>query len=106
MAKLGKIDGYEALFAKAFPKSKPAITYDNVGKAIGLRTVFVTPGRFDKLLAGEEKALKEPEIRGLKDLCRSVVWPVTRAIYSAAMPTKNWVCRSRGQTKKIRGGLI
>jgi cytochrome c peroxidase len=67
VAKLGKIDGYEALFAKAFPKSKPAITYDNVGKAIGAyERLFVTPGRFDKLLAGEEKALKEPEILGLK----------------------------------------
>ena len=34
VAKLGKIDGYEALFAKAFPKSKPAITYDNVGLSL------------------------------------------------------------------------
>ncbi len=65
--KLGKIDGYEALFKKAFPKSKPAITYDNVGNAIGAyERLFVTPGRFDKLLAGQDKALKVPELRGLK----------------------------------------
>ena len=65
--KLGKIEGYEALFKQAFPKSKPAITYDNVGKAIGAyERLFVTPGRFDKLLAGNDKALKEPELRGLK----------------------------------------
>ena len=31
--KLNKIEGYEVLFKKAFPKSKPAITYDNVGDA-------------------------------------------------------------------------
>ncbi|HCU87103.1 MAG TPA: cytochrome-c peroxidase [Verrucomicrobiales bacterium] len=67
VAKLGEIEGYEALFKKAFPKSNPAITYDNVGKAIGAyERLFVTPGRFDKLLAGKEKALKEPELRGLK----------------------------------------
>ena len=67
VAKLGKIDGYDALFKKAFPKSDPAITYDNVGKAIGAyERLFVTPGRFDKLLAGKDKALKENEIRGLK----------------------------------------
>ena len=65
--KLGKIDGYEALFKKAFPKSKPAITYDNVGKAIGAyERLFSTPGRFDKLLAGKDGALKEKEINGLK----------------------------------------
>ena len=65
--KLGKIDGYEALFKKAFPKSKPAITYDNVGKAIGAyERLFVTPGRFDKLLAGKADVLKEKEISGLK----------------------------------------
>ena len=67
VAKLGKIEGYEALFQKAFPKSDPAITYDNVGKAIGAyERLFVTPGRFDNLLAGKPKALKEPELRGLK----------------------------------------
>ncbi|MDP6905342.1 MAG: cytochrome c peroxidase [Verrucomicrobiota bacterium] len=65
--KLGKIDGYEALFKKAFPKSNPAITYDNVGKAIGAyERLFSTPGRFDKLLAGKDGALKEKEINGLK----------------------------------------
>jgi len=64
--KLNKIDGYEALFKEAFPKSDPAITYDNVGKAIGAyERLFVTPGRFDKLLAGKADALKKKEISGL-----------------------------------------
>jgi cytochrome c peroxidase len=65
--KLGKIDGYEALFKKAFPKSNPAITYDNVGKAIGAyERLFVTPGRFDRLLGGKTGALKANERSGLK----------------------------------------
>ena len=38
------IEGYEALFEAAFPKSSPAITYDNVGNAIGAyERLFVTP---------------------------------------------------------------
>lgn len=65
--KLNKIEGYEELFKKAFPKSKPAITYDNVGDAIGAyERLFITPSRFDKLLAGKEKALKEKELKGFK----------------------------------------
>ena len=65
--KLNKIEGYEVLFKKAFPKSKPAITYDNVGDAIGAyERLFITPSRFDKLLAGKEKALKEKELKGFK----------------------------------------
>ena len=52
---------------KGVSKKQAAITYDNVGKAIGAyERLFVTPGRFDKLLAGNDKALKEPELRGLK----------------------------------------
>ena len=67
VAKLNKINGYEVLFKKAFPKSKPAITYDNVGKAIGAyERLFVTPGRFDQLLAGNNDALSEVEKRGLQ----------------------------------------
>jgi cytochrome c peroxidase len=65
--KLGKIEGYEKLFKVAFPDSKPAITYDNVGKAIGAyERLFVTPGRFDQLLEGKTGALKASERRGLK----------------------------------------
>jgi len=65
--KLSKIDGYETLFKKAFPKSNPAITYDNVGKAIGAyERLFITPGRFDQLLEGKTGALKANERRGLK----------------------------------------
>ena len=64
--KLGGIPGYKELFAAAFPNSAPPITYDNVGEAIGAyERLFVTPGRFDRWLAGEEEALSEREKRGL-----------------------------------------
>lgn len=64
--KLNGIDGYPELFAAAFPNSKPPITYDNVGTAIGTyERLFVTPGRFDRLLAGHEDALNAQEKRGL-----------------------------------------
>ncbi len=67
VAKLGKIKGYPEKFKEAFPDSDPALTYDHVGKAIGAyERLFVTPGRFDKLLGGDAKALNEQEIRGLK----------------------------------------
>lgn len=64
--KLGGISGYKELFAAAFPNRDPPITYDNVGEAIGAyERLFVTPGRFDRWLAGEEEALIERERRGL-----------------------------------------
>lgn len=66
VAKLNGIDGYKELFAAAFPDSEPAITYDNVGTAIGAyERLFVTPGRFDLLLAGHDVALSAQEKRGL-----------------------------------------
>ena len=64
--KLGGILGYKELFAAAFPNSEPPITYDNVGEAIGAyERLFVTPGRFDRWLAGQEEALSKRERRGL-----------------------------------------
>ena len=66
VAKLNGISGYKALFAAAFPNSDPPITYDNVGTAIGAyERLFVTPGRFDLLLAGHDAALSQQEKRGL-----------------------------------------
>ena len=65
--KINGIKGYKDLFEAAFPNSSPAITYDNVGKAIGAyERLFVTPSKFDKLLAGELSALNEKQKRGLK----------------------------------------
>ena len=70
--KISGIKGYEALFKAAFPNSSPAITYDNVGKAIGAyERLFVTPAKFDKLLAGELSVFNEKEKRGLKKFVTS-----------------------------------
>jgi cytochrome c peroxidase len=60
------VPGYQELFAKAFPGDKPAITYDNVGRAIGaFERTLVTPSPFDKWLGGDDKALTADERAGL-----------------------------------------
>ena len=70
--KLNGIKGYEDLFKAAFPKSSPAITYDNVGKAIGAyERLFITPAKFDQALAGDLSALNEKQKRGLKTFVTS-----------------------------------
>ena len=70
--KINGIKGYKHLFEAAFPNSSPAITYDNVGKAIGAyERLFVTPSKFDNLLAGELSALNEKQKRGLKKFVTS-----------------------------------
>ncbi|QRN94788.1 cytochrome-c peroxidase [Archangium violaceum] len=64
---LKSIPGYVTAFQKAFPGQADAVTYDNMAKAIGaFERQLVTPSRFDKFLAGDEKALTEAEKHGLK----------------------------------------
>jgi cytochrome c peroxidase len=63
---LKSIPGYVTAFQKAFPGEADAVTYDNLGKAIGaFERQLVTPSRFDKYLAGDENALTEAEKVGL-----------------------------------------
>lgn len=63
---LKTIPGYVDLFKKAFPKDKPALTYDNVGNAIGAyERKLMTPSRFDKFLKGDKEALTLAEQKGL-----------------------------------------
>jgi cytochrome c peroxidase len=70
--KINGIKGYKDLFEAAFPNSTPDITYDNVGKAMGdYERLFVTPSKFDNLLAGELSALNEKQKRGLKKFVTS-----------------------------------
>lgn len=60
------IPGYVEAFAKAFPDEKEPITYENVGKAIGVfERKLLTPSPFDDFLKGDEKALSEAEKHGL-----------------------------------------
>ncbi len=63
---LKSIPGYVTAFQKAFPGQADPVNYDNVGKAIGaFERQLVTPSRFDKYLAGDEKALNDAEKVGL-----------------------------------------
>lgn len=61
-----EIPGYLPYFEAAFPGEDDPINYDNVGKAIGaFERRLITPGRFDKLLQGDETAFNEQEKHGL-----------------------------------------
>lgn len=65
--KISKIEGYQDAFAKAFPGEKPAITYQNIAKAIAaFERTLITPSRFDDFMKGDVTALSEAEQRGLK----------------------------------------
>ena len=64
--KLKGIKEYPPLFAKAFPGDKDALTYDNVGKAIGaFERQLTTPSKFDAFLEGKADALNNDEKNGL-----------------------------------------
>lgn len=64
---VASIPGYAPMFKKAFPADAKPITYDNIAKAIGaFERTLVTPSRFDKFLGGDEKALTDPEKKGLE----------------------------------------
>lgn len=67
MAKVAAIDGYPAMFKKAFPNEARPITAENWGKAIGAyERTLVTPSPFDAYLKGNAKALSPQATAGLK----------------------------------------
>ena len=65
-----KIQGiveYQSAFEKAFPKNKPAITYQHIAEAIAaFERTLITPSRFDDFMNGDAAALSKVEQRGLK----------------------------------------
>ncbi len=64
---LRSIPGYAAPFKAAFPSAEDPITYANVGKAIGaFERKLVAPSAWDAFLTGDDAALTEPQIAGLK----------------------------------------
>jgi cytochrome c peroxidase len=66
MARLAALPGYREAFAAAFPDERRPFTYDNVGKAIGaFERQLLTPGRWDRYLAGDPAALSNDEKQGL-----------------------------------------
>ena len=70
--RLSKIEEYIKLFAQAFPEEKNAISYDNLKKAIGAyERKLITPSKFDKYIAGDNKALNTDEKKGLQTYINS-----------------------------------
>lgn len=66
VAVLKSIPGYQPLFKAAFPDLADPLTYDSMAQAIGAyERTLVTPGRFDKFIQGDEKALGPQELEGL-----------------------------------------
>jgi len=66
LAALRQIDGYPESFRRAFPGDPDPITYDHLAEAISaFERTLVAPGRFDRLLDGQEDALNAREKRGL-----------------------------------------
>lgn len=64
---LKSIPGYAPLFAEAFPGESQPIHLDNVGIAIGaFERGLVTPGPFDRFVAGDIEALDAKQQRGLQ----------------------------------------
>jgi len=63
--KLNAIEGYDALFAAAFPGQEDPITIENVGVAIGaFERRLVTPAPFDRWLEGDDEALTDEQKKG------------------------------------------
>lgn len=63
--RLKKDKTYPAEFAAAFPGEKDAVTYANVGNAIGaFERTLITPSRFDDFLKGDDNAITPEEKKG------------------------------------------
>ena len=66
IAKLAAIEGYTPLFDAAFPGDETALTYPNVGAAIGaFERTLLTPAAFDTFLGGDITALSDEQRAGL-----------------------------------------
>ena len=64
---LESIPGYVALFAAAFPEQSRPATLENAGIAIGaFERGLLTPGPFDRFMAGDSSALTAQQQRGLQ----------------------------------------
>lgn len=67
MARLKSIAGYNTLFQEAFGEDNP-MTADNAVKAIASyeRTLITPNSPYDRYVKGDEKALTEQQVRGMK----------------------------------------
>ena len=67
VARLKALPEYDHAFHEAFPGEADPIRFANVGNAIGaFERGLMTPGRWDRFLAGDRAALTRPEKDGLK----------------------------------------
>ena len=67
VSRLKEIAGYEVLFKEAFPDEPHPVRPENIGRALGAyERKLVTPGRWDRFLAGEKTALTPHEKEGLR----------------------------------------
>jgi cytochrome c peroxidase len=67
IAVLKSIPGYQVAFQAAFPAETDAVTYDNIGRAIGsFERRLRTRSRWDAFLDGDSSALSRQELQGLK----------------------------------------
>ncbi len=65
---LNSIPGYVEMFATAFPDAQPAVSFDNMAKAIEAfeATLITANAPFDKYLRGDEAALSAEQKEGLE----------------------------------------
>ena len=71
VARLEKIPGYVTAFRAAFPDDATALSYDNLGRAIGaFERNLVTPSRWDKYLAGNRRQVDGRIHAGLEPAAR------------------------------------
>lgn len=65
--KISAVKEYKEMFAKAYPNDKNTITYDNIANAIAaFERTLISKSRFDDYMNGDQNALNENEIRGMK----------------------------------------
>ena len=57
---------YKKAFKKAFPESSPALSFENITRALAaFQRTLITHDRFDQYLAGDDNALNKQEQQGL-----------------------------------------
>ncbi len=65
--RLKTVEGYQQMFAAAFPDDSDPLTYDNLEKAIGaFERTLIIPSKFDDYLSGKAEALSLAEKQGMK----------------------------------------
>jgi cytochrome c peroxidase len=67
VAVLAAVPAYARAFHQAFPGEREPITFANVGRALGaFERTLVTPSRWDRYLDGDDGALDDAELEGLR----------------------------------------